>query len=191
VANVHRGALDLDELHRFELTEAELNRLRLNTGDLLIVEGNSSRTEIGRCAMWRGEVENCVHQNHIIRLRPSVGMVSKYIDLFLNSPTGQKAIQWVASSTSGLYTLSVGKIEKLPLAIPSTDEQEAIVEAVEDQLSVIDHLDADLEAKLKSARALRQSIFRHAFTGKLVSQNPNPSSRIRARKRRFRDFLGG
>jgi len=51
-------------------------------------------------------------------------------------------------------------------------EQEVIVEAVEDQLSVIDHLQADLESKLKSAQALRQSILRHAFTGRLVPQNP-------------------
>jgi type I restriction enzyme, S subunit len=43
----------------------------------------------------------------------------------------------------------------------------------EDQISVIDHLEADLETKLKSAQALRQSILRHAFTGQLVAQDPN------------------
>jgi type I restriction enzyme S subunit len=59
------------------------------------------------------------------------------------------------------------------VALPSQPEQEAIVEAVEDQLSVIEHLEADLEAKLKSAQALRQSILRHAFTGQLVPQDPN------------------
>jgi type I restriction enzyme S subunit len=100
VANVHRGSLDLRELHRFELTDEELERLRLQPGDLLIVEGNGSRTEIGRCAMWRGEVEDCVHQNHLIRVRPLPGVIPSYVNLFLNSPDGQKAIQWVASSTS-------------------------------------------------------------------------------------------
>ena len=50
-------------------------------------------------------------------------------------------------------------------------EQEAIADAVEDQLSVVDHLDADLEAKLKSAQSLRQSLLRHAFEGKLVPQD--------------------
>jgi type I restriction enzyme S subunit len=173
VANVHRGSLDLNDLHRFELTEEELNRLRLQSGDLLIVEGNGSRTEIGRCALWSGEVEDCVHQNHIIRVRPLSGVVPTYANTFMNSPTGQLAIQHVASSTSGLYTLSVVKIERLPIALPTTAEQEAIVEAVEGQLSVIDHLEFDLASKLTNAQALRQSILRHAFSGKLVPQDPN------------------
>ncbi|MGH9818019.1 MAG: restriction endonuclease subunit S, partial [Candidatus Acidiferrales bacterium] len=64
-------------------------------------------------------------------------------------------------------------VEGITFPLPSLAEQEAIVEVVEDQLSVIDHLEADLDAKLKSARALRQAILRHAFTGRLVPQNPN------------------
>jgi len=180
VANVHRGTLDLSEMKRFELTEAELSRHRLQTGDLLIVEGNGSRTEIGRCALWKGEIVECVHQNHIIRARLMAGIIPKFADQFLNSPTGQNAIQTVASSTSGLYTLSVSKIAKLPIPIPPTQEQEAIVEAVEDQLSVIHHLEQDLEVRLQGAQALRQSILRCAFSGQLVPQDPNdePASEL-------------
>jgi type I restriction enzyme, S subunit len=189
VANVQRGSLDLGELHRFELTPQELDRLRLQVGDILIVEGNGSRTEIGRCAMWLGAVEDCVHQNHIIRVRMLLGVLPKYVDFFLNSPDGQAAIQWVASSTSGLYTLSVGKIERLPIAMAPTNEQEAIVEAAESQLSVISHLEADLDTKLKSAQALRQAILRHAFTGQLVPQDPNdePASELLKRIARWRE----
>lgn len=173
VANVLRGALDLRDLHRFELSEAELARLRLVAGDLLIIEGNGSRTEIGRCAIWQGEVEDCVHQNHVIRVRLLAGIKPEYAYRFLNSPAGQVAIQLVASSTSGLYTLSVGKIEKLPIPVPPEIEQDAIIDAVDEQLSDLDHLEADLDAKLKSAQALRQSILRDAFAGKLVPQDPN------------------
>lgn len=180
VANVRRGYLDLEMVERFELADDELSRLRLHVGDLLIVEGNGSRTEIGRSAMWKGEIGDCIHQNHIIRARPLPGIAPKYADNFLNSPTGQTAIQLVASSTSGLYTLSVSKIERVALALPPASEQDAIVELVDEQLSVIDHLESDLEAKLKSAQALRQSILKAAFEGNLVPQDPRdePASEL-------------
>ena len=86
----------------------------------------------------------------------------------------------MASSTSGLYTLSISKIKRLPLALAPTVEQEAIAEAVEDQLSIIEHLETDLDAKLKGAQGLRQAILRHTFTGKLVPQDPNdePASEL-------------
>lgn len=60
---------------------------------------------------------------------------------------------------------------------------------VEAQLSVIDHLEADLEAKQKSAQALRQSILRHAFSGQLVPQDPNdePASELLKRIAAERD----
>jgi type I restriction enzyme, S subunit len=66
------------------------------------------------------------------------------------------------------------------VALPPLSEQEAIIETVEDQLSVIDHLEADLDATVSSAQALRQAILRHAFAGKLVPQYPNeePASEL-------------
>lgn len=86
----------------------------------------------------------------------------------------------------------------LVFPVPPLDEQAAIVEAVEDQLSVTDHLEGDLEAKLKSAQALRQSILRYAFTGQLVPQDSNdePASELlrriagdRAERARFTNCL--
>ncbi len=69
VANVLRGRLDLSVVEKMELFGNELDTLRLQVGDMLIVEGNGSRTEIGRSALWNGAIEDCVHQNHIIRVR--------------------------------------------------------------------------------------------------------------------------
>ena len=173
VANVYRGTLRLDDLSRFELTRKELDKLRLQAGDILLVEGNGSRTEIGRCALWSGEIEDCVHQNHIIRVRLPRGVIPKYADIFLNSPIGQAAIQQTASSTSGLYTLSISKVKRLPLALPPTEEQQAIVERVADQVAVIDQVGDLVEQQLVCTTGLRQAVLHRAFSGKLVPQDPN------------------
>ena len=172
VANVHRGRLLLDDLHRFELTPPELRRLRLEAGDVLLVEGNGSRTEIGRCAVWNGDVKDCVHQNHITRIRLGESVLPQYISIFLNSPIGQIAMQQAASSTSGLYTLSVSKVRRLPIALPPTAEQEAIVDRVEGNVSRVDEVGASVVGQLVHAARLRQSVLNHAFTGKLVPQDP-------------------
>jgi len=71
-------------------------------------------------------------------------------------------------------------IQKCAISLPPVAEQLAILDLLEAQLSEIDHLEFDLDAKLKSAQALRQSILRDAFEGRLVPQNPNdePASEL-------------
>jgi type I restriction enzyme S subunit len=186
VANVGRGRLDLSEIHEVELFNGELERLRLQKGDLLVVEGNGSATEIGRLAVWNGQIEDCVHQNHLIRHRPYPGILPEYVAAYWNSPEGAKRVLNVASSTSGLYTLSVGKISRLPVPIPPTAEQTRIVEELDRRFTLLATLGSEIASKLARAARLRQSILQRAFEGKLVPQDTNdePASvlleRIRA-----------
>lgn len=86
VANVQRGRIDIAQLERYELAQDELQRWRLNAGDLLIVEGNGSESEIGRCAIWQGEIADCVYQNHLMRVRPTGTDAVEYLALYLSGP---------------------------------------------------------------------------------------------------------
>ncbi|WP_279474399.1 restriction endonuclease subunit S [Aeromonas caviae] len=108
VANVARGKLKLDDVHDIELFTGELERLALVAGDILIVEGNGSLAEIGRCAVWDGSIENAVHQNHLIRVRPII-VNSQFVETWVNSLGGIDKLTKLAVTTSGLYTLSVKK----------------------------------------------------------------------------------
>lgn len=146
VANVQRGSLDLREISEFELFEGELERYRLKPGDLLIVEGNGSEKEIGRCARWSGEIEDCVHQNHLIRCRPLYPAAEEFAQIFLNSPSGVHIMKSLAVTTSGLYNLSVGKIRRIVLPVPPLAEQRRIVAKVDALMSLVDELAARLEA---------------------------------------------
>jgi type I restriction enzyme S subunit len=71
-------------------------------------------------------------------------------------------------------------LKQFPIPLPPLDEQRQILDEVDDQISVIDHLEEDLVAKLQSAQGLRQAILCQAFAGKLVPQDPNdePASEL-------------
>src|SRR5207244_1941235 len=110
VRNVQRGSLDLSQVERFEITSAELERLRLQRGDILIVEGNGSVDQIGRNAIFDLDGEEWIHQNHIIRVRlDSSRLRFDFAALYLNSDSGKRQMVKKAQTTSGLYTLSVEK----------------------------------------------------------------------------------
>ena len=92
----------------------------------------------------------------------------KWIQHWLQSPVGRQFVEIVASSTSGLYTLSVGKVGDLPVALPPLAEQTRIVAEVERRLSVVEELESVVSANLQRATRLRQSILQKAFSGELV-----------------------
>lgn len=171
VANVYANELRLDEIEHIGVQDFELEKLLLQKGDLLVVEGNGSKDQIGRLAIWDGAIAPCVHQNHLIKVRLVIASMNKWILFWLLSPIGRHFIEKVSSSTSGLYTLSVNKIGDLPIIIPPLAEQEHIVAEVERRLSVIEELEAAVEANLTRADRLRQSILSQAFSGRLLRQD--------------------
>ncbi|TMO84844.1 restriction endonuclease subunit S [Pseudoalteromonas spongiae] len=172
VANVYRNELRLDEIHEIELFEGELQRLALLKDDILIVEGNGSKSEIGRCAIWNNEIENAVHQNHLIRTRPVLAL-SKYVALWLNSPAGMDIMSTLAATTSGLYTLSVSKISKIPVPIPSLCEQQMIADIIDTEFDSIDRQVEATTMGLIQSEAQRKNILKSAFSGEIVPQNEN------------------
>lgn len=123
-------------------------------------------------AVWDGSVADCVHQNHIIRARPGPAITSDFLACCWNSPSGARRVQAAASSTSGLHTLSVAKVSRVPVPLPPADEQRAIAESVGNRPAVADRTAADIDVQLARAARLRQSILRRAFSGRLVPQDP-------------------
>lgn len=191
VANVARGRLKLSEIHEIELFEGELERLALQKGDILIVEGNGSLTEIGRCALWDGSIENAVHQNHLIRARP-VLVRGEFIEAWLNSLRGIRRMTALAATTSGLYTLSVGKISKIPVPLPPLSEQHVAMESLTAALAGGREQVVATERSIKQAAAQRNNLLKAAFAGQLATHDPNdePASELLARIRAAREALG-
>lgn len=126
-ANVQDGRLDLDEIHTIDVTDDEVERFRLQVGDVLMLEGGN-RDDVGRGWIWNGEVPGCLHQNHVFRARVHD---SRVLPLFLAYVvTSQPARAFCltrARQTSNLATLNKTNASALPVPVPPLDVQEAII----------------------------------------------------------------
>jgi len=182
VANVLRNKLDLTEVHEIELFGDELEKLRLKTGDLLVVEGNGSPSQIGRMAVWDGSIKNCVHQNHIIRARLSDQMSPAFVAAYWNSQEGSEYVKQVASSTSGLYTLNVSKVGHLSVPVIPLAEQHRIVAEIDTQFTRLDAVVIALKRVQTNLKRYRASVLKAACTGHLV---PTEAELTRAEGRSY------
>lgn len=169
VANVYANQLRLEEIEHIGVDSSELPKLLLRADDLLIVEGNGSKDQIGRLAIWDDSITPCVHQNHLIKARPIDPRLSKWILYWLMSPAGRHFVEQVASSTSGLYTLSVNKIGDLVLPLAPLPEQERIVAEIEKQFTRLDAGIASLKRVQANLKRYRASVLKAACEGSLVA----------------------
>jgi type I restriction enzyme S subunit len=163
VANVYANELRLDEIEHIGVEEKELDKLLVLRGDLLIVEGNGSLDQIGRVAIWDGSINPCVHQNHLIKVRLMTGCLPEWALLWLLSPIGRNLVRDVASSTSGLYTLSVGKVAGLPVPVPPFAEQHRIVAEVDRRLSLAGEIERQAEVSMTRSSVMKQAVLHSMF----------------------------
>ncbi len=168
VAHVQRNKISLADPRFFEVSPLELERWRLCSGDVLVIEGNGSADQIGRTALFRGEIENCVHQNHVIRVRSDRSVIEpEFLNAYLNSPAGQRAVQEVSRTSSGLRHLSVGRINALPVPLPSLEVQNRIVIDLSKTRIQVENITKQQSESGDQWEALLPSVLSKAFAGEL------------------------
>lgn len=179
VANVYRGRIDLSDIRYFEVTSKEIEKLKLQDKDILIVEGNGSGNEIGRCAMWHNELPLCIHQNHIIRMRrKTADILPEYALHYLNSEAGKSIMRERSKTTAGLFNLSAGKIKTIPLPMASLDEQSEMIHLIDSLLEKEQQAKEVAEAVLEQIDLMKKSILARAFRGELGTNDPSEESAV-------------
>jgi len=164
VANVQRGFLVLDEIKEIGLLNSEYDRGKLVKGDLLLVEGNGNPKEVGRAAIWDGSIEDCVHQNHLIRVRPNGNLLtSEYLLAFVNSESGRSYFHGSGNTTSGLVTISTSIVKNCRIPLPPFPLQKEFAFRVFE----IRAMQAEQAASRRRLDDLFQSMLHRAFQGEL------------------------
>ena len=187
VANVQRGFLDLSEVKTILATKRDIAELKLQTGDILFNEGGD-RDKLGRGWIWRNEVENCIHQNHVFRMRPFVSEILPELISHHGNTFGKTWFQSAGKQTTNLASINMTMLRMFPVPLGPASEQRELLSQLDRQIELIDRQEKAIELGLKQAVAQRQNILRAAFAGELVPQDPNdePASvlleRIRAER---------
>lgn len=171
VAHVFRERIDLitEPVTRMLVTKRELDTRSLERGDILVVEGHGNLHELGRAALWFGDIAPCVHQNHLIRIRTKDHRVTaEYVSGLINSTLGRDYVMRSGRTTSGLNTISAGTIKKLPIPIAPPHLLDRYTEAFHEVRSWTQLA----EERSSHVQSLYTTVSRRTFEGRLSVQVP-------------------
>lgn len=161
VANVQRWYLDLEVMKEIEIPIEELDKYKLKVGDILLTEGGDW-DKLGRSAIWQGEIENCIHQNHVFRARPlDKGILPEWTVMFTNSPVGRRYFESAAKRTTNLASINMTQLRFCPFSLPPLAEQKRIVAKVDELMRECDQLEAQLRQQQQLAEQFAASAVSH------------------------------
>ncbi len=130
VANVQDGHIDLSDLKHIRVSVAELQSLRLQPGDVLMNEGGDF-DKLGRGAVWAGQVQDCIHQNHVFRVRTDPSRLNPdFLAAFAASQIGKRFFIRASKQSTNLASINSTQLKGMPVAAAPMAEQLIIVERI-------------------------------------------------------------
>lgn len=168
-ANVTWAGLSLDDVKQMNFDEGDFETYRLQPGDLLLNEASGSPSEVGKPAVWSGEIEDCCFQNTLLRLQArDIDPGYLYWYCYMAASTGR-----FGDAGRGVNIRHLGKqgLARFPIPVAPRTEQQHIVAGLQEQFQQSSECEASIHLALERTRALRRSILVRAFEGQLVPRN--------------------
>lgn len=163
VANVKDDFIDFSNLESMHFDDQHLARYELSAGDVLVSEGQSPE-KLGQSAIFRGRDEPLCFQSTLHRFRASPDMTSpEFAQIVFRSHVRTGVFRKLGSITTNIGHLTLEKLKAAPFPLPPFAEQNRIVAEVDRRLSIVREVEAEVDANLKRAQSLRQSILAKAF----------------------------
>lgn len=170
VANVQDGHFKLDEIKTISVSNNEIQKYLLQIDDLLLTEGGDP-DKLGRGSVWEGQIENCIHQNHIFRVRvkDKNKINPRYLSGLVGSKYGKAYFLKSAKQTTGIASINSTQLKKFPTIIPPIDLQNKYVFISEK----IESIKKAYQKNLTDLEELYASLSQQAFRGELDLSNIN------------------
>ena len=166
VANVQSDRLDLRNVKYVAVPEVEAKRSTLMPGDVLMTEGGDI-DKLGRGCLWSGEVESCLHQNHVFAVRCCGGLIPGFLVALMGSAHGRSYFQITAKQTTNLASTNSTTLKAFPLLLPESQEQRRILSFIDGETGHLSSAITDTEYEIALLREYRTRLIADVVTGKL------------------------
>lgn len=170
-ANITWQGVDIGDVKEMNFDDADFKRFKLEVGDVLLNEGSGSAKEVGKPAIWRGEIANCCYQNTLLRVQPHrCSSAYAYYYFLLTARAGR-----FVSSTQGVNIQHIGRegLACYPFPLAPEPEQHEVVRRIESAFAKTDRLTKEAKRALELVGRLDEAILAKAFRGELVPQDEN------------------
>ena len=162
MANVQDGYLALDDIAEVEVAVRDVGRFELGMGDVLMTEGGDF-DKLGRGHVWKEQVAQCLHQNHI-----------QFLTLLMSSVYGRAYYTATSKQSTNVASTNSTKLRNLPIPLPALKDQVEITRWTDRETATIDALIAKVRKAIKHLREFRTALISAAVTGKIDVREAMP-----------------
>jgi type I restriction enzyme S subunit len=168
VANVQPGWLDLSEVKEVDVDLAAAARSLLQPGDVLMTEGGDI-DKLGRGTVWRGEVENCLHQNHVFAVRPQPNKVdSKFLANVTRTSHARAYFESTGVQSTNLASTNSFKVADFRIPALDIEAQRSRCTSYEQSSRPLREISEKLVRQIGLLAEHRQALVTAAVTGEFA-----------------------
>jgi type I restriction enzyme, S subunit len=155
IPNLRDGAIDTSDLKFGDLESKEVENLRLEVGDLLIIRSNGSAGLVGTAALVSSALTGFAFAGYLVRARlDRAKVVSQFMALVMRSPEVRRQIEGPIRTTSGVKNINSTEIQRISFTLPPLELQDLIVRTVTE----LRRLCAELQERLDRCDAVQAAL---------------------------------
>jgi type I restriction enzyme S subunit len=160
-------------LQQVNTTEENVERYGLERNDFVINRVNSP-SHLGKCIVIKTRNLPSLFESNMMRLKLASSIRAEYVELYFHSKCGKTRLidnaKWAVNQAS----INQGDVSMTAVPLPPENEQGLIINEVGSRFAIVTSIEAALEANMRRAERLRQSILSKAFSGQLNIENSSP-----------------